>query len=141
MELVFPKEAERLHYAKLGDEPEYNQAKNVWVFPNIEETLPAVHHDDKLLINPFSYYITSGEAVRKTEVLIRDVKRLLEEWATKDNIVAEKLTDLLTDAVSFLDVLLVVKASSKYLELTKCEDGLFSGNICARKDPKKKKAK
>jgi hypothetical protein len=55
-------------YAKLGEEPLPGQPKGVW---DITEAL----HDLKT-VDPASYYITSGEAVKKAEKLVKDAYSL-----------------------------------------------------------------
>ena len=113
MELKFPVGAELLPYTLLGGEEDLNKPKFVWIFPDISKTIPCV--------DAAQYYVTSGEAVAKTDKLISD------------------LNIALAQAMHLKEKLLAARGASKYLELTKCEDGSYSGNIVARKDPKKKK--
>lgn len=114
MEFKFPSGVDKLPYNKLGDKDDnLDNPKSVWIFPDIRETFPT--------IDPFKYYVTSGEAIQKTEKLISDIQ--------------EQLANL----ILFKKMLLEARGPSKYLEMTKCEDGVYNGNIVARKDPKKKK--
>ncbi len=113
MELKFTAGAELLPYNLLGGEENLDKPKTVWIFPDIANTIPAV--------DPSKYYVTSGEAIAKTDKLISD------------------LNSTLALAMILKEKLIQARGASKYLELTKCEDGSYSGNICARKDPKKKK--
>lgn len=55
-------------YAKLGEEPLPGQPKCVWIINNLKVELPA--------IDPSKYFITSGEAVKKAEKLVKDVYSL-----------------------------------------------------------------
>lgn len=136
MHLIFPPEAENLDYAKLGEEA---GKKKVWIFPDIEQTFSSVKlSNGEIIIDPSYYYITSGEALRKTEVMISDIKDAIEKHNGND-IVVEQLECLLDDIQEFYELLKYTKDSSLYLEVTKCEDGIYNRNICARKDPKKKK--
>jgi len=52
-------------FALLGFEQLPGQPKDVWQLPNIKEDMPA--------IDPSSYFITSGEAVKKAEKLEKDL--------------------------------------------------------------------
>lgn len=137
MNLVYPEAIDIAPYPRLGDESTDKRVKNTWMFPDIVRSFPAVVSNENVIISAHTYYITSGEALRKTEILISDIKELLEKHG--DEGVLADLSDLLLDIDEFYALLIEVKGSSKYLEVTKCEDGIFSGNICARKDPKKKK--
>lgn len=113
MELKFAPGAELLNYNLLGGEENLDKQKFVWIFPDISKTIPPVI--------PSQYYITSGEAIAKTDKLISDINNTLVQ------------------AINLREKLIEARGASKYLELTKCEDGSYSGNIVARKDPKKKK--
>jgi hypothetical protein len=55
-------------YAKLGEEPLPGQPKGVWDMTDVLAELKAV--------DPASYFITSGEAVRKAEKLVKDAYSL-----------------------------------------------------------------
>lgn len=137
MKLVFSQEAKALQYKKLGEfsSNEYENTKCIWIFPDIAKTFPPI---PKINIEPFKYYVTSGEAVRKTEVLIQHFKEELSK-NKKDAKLKLKINKLLSNLHLFLNLLKKTRGHSKYLELCKCEDGVYSGNICSRKDPKKKK--
>lgn len=137
MHLMYPEEANDLHYVKLGEDA---GKKNTWLFPDIYASFESVKEiNGNIIIEPGYYYITSGEALRKTEVLISDIKQAIDEYTC--DIVIEQLEVLLSDIKEFYLLLEEVKGPSLYLEVTKCEDGMYNGNICARKDPKKKKDK
>jgi hypothetical protein len=139
MKLKFKKEAYEIPYTLLGQDPREDDIKNLWIFPQMDQTLPSIFKEDKTpIIEPHTYYCTSGEAVRKTEVLIDDIKQLMKQHKDDKKII-KKLTNLLIDSKEFLDLLKETRSKSKYLELTKSEDGIYNGSICARKDPKKKK--
>jgi hypothetical protein len=139
MELIFPEESEDLPFAKLGQELEYWHTKNIWIFPDIEKVLPSLYNKNgEFIIEPYKYYVTSGEAVRKSEVLISDIKELTRN--IDDNNILDNITDLLIKASEFYELLLEIRGDSVYLEITKCEDGIYNGNICACKNPKKKKS-
>jgi hypothetical protein len=140
MELVFFDTAGSLPYAKLGESTEGKQ-KFFWIFPDIESTFGSIIDDNgKIIIDPSYYYITSGEAIKKTEVLIADIRDQMEKYI-EDEHTLTKLSDMLLMINDFLELLIETRGPSQYLEVTKCEDGLYSGNVCARKDKKKKKAK
>lgn len=138
MDLVFSKSADKASYPKIGEESE--TSKHVWVFPDIRESFPPVKYNNKVIIDPHRYYITSGEALRKTEVLISDIRELLDKHSDNEKILTD-LSNLLLSIDQFYTLLIETKGQSKYLEVTKSEDGIYSGNICARKDPKKRKQK
>lgn len=127
----------RLPYAKLGEDLDTNDVKKIWIFPDISKSFNCITVGDNKIIDPHRYYITSGEAVRKTEVLISDIKEITIRPLKSS--VLDKITTLLIDLDEFYNLLLATKGPAKYLELTKCEDGIYNGNICARKNPKKKK--
>lgn len=113
MKIHYPTEQLELPYNVLGDlEFTNDNPRQLFIFPDIEKTLPA--------INPSKYYVTSGEAIQKTDRLISD------------------LTELLSKAKEFKQLLIKSKGDNTYLELTKCEDGVYSGNVVARKNPKNK---
>lgn len=137
IQLVFAVGTEELGYPQLGDNETPN-AKFIWVFPDIKKTFPIITWEGKVIIDPSYYYVTSGEALRKTEVLIGDIEEKIAEHEDIAELV-EELGELLGDIILFYEILLETKGPSKYLEVTKCEDGMYSGNICARKDKKKKK--
>lgn len=139
IQLVFEQNTEFLNHPQFGDNETPN-AKFVWIFPDIKKTFPAIIWETKVIIDPSYYYITSGEALRKTEVLINDIKDKIEEYKNSE-VIIELLGELLGDIMLFYELLIETKGPSKYLEVTKCEDGMYSGNICARKDKKKKKKK
>jgi hypothetical protein len=114
MDLIYPEEHNVLPYNKLEDmEFTQDNPRQIFIFPDIEKSFPT--------ICPKNYYVTSGEAIQKTDRLLSDVQKLLKN-----------LTE-------FRKSLLKTKGDNAYLELTKCEDGVFSGNIVARKNPKVKK--
>lgn len=138
MKLYYDKNINITPYPKLGGESEDKRIKNTWMFPDIEKSFPSIYDGSSLIISVHKYYVTSGEALRKTETLISDIKELMEKYSKNDDVVA-KLSDLFLDINEFYLKLIEVKGPSKYLEVTKCEDGIYNGNICARKDPKKKK--
>jgi hypothetical protein len=127
----------RLPYAKLGEYLDTGDIKKIWIFPDISKSFKNVKINDNKMIMPYKYYVTSGEAVKKTEVLISDIKEIISH-SLKPNILDE-ITTLLIDLDEFYNMLLSTRGPAKYLELTKCEDGIYNGNICARKNPKKKK--
>ncbi len=127
----------KIPYTKLGTSLDTSDVKKIWIFPDIARSFKSIECDNGIIINPHKYYITSGEAVKKTEVLISDIKSLVLPSFKQSTI--EKITDLLIDLDEFLNLLVSTKGPAKYLELTKCEDGIYNGNICARKNPKKKK--
>jgi len=91
-------------YAKLGYDPLPGQPSDVWELPNLPTELPA--------IDPSSYFITSGEAVKKAEKLVQDCYHL---------------TSLVR---VFRDRLRTARGSKKYLEtvrdgqklLVKCKE-------------------
>lgn len=139
MDLIYPEGVENLHFYKLEEEVPTDKSKIIWVFPDMEQSFGVVKKPSgHIIIDPSMYYVTSGEAIRKTEVLILDIKERIGEFNDDEGIIAE-LTDVLISIGVFLDLLVKIKNRSKYLEITKCEDGIYSGNICSRKDPRKKK--
>ena len=77
-------------YAKIGAEPFPGQPKGVWDITDSFKELVA--------IDPSSYYITSGEAVRKADKLVQDVYALAAKCR------------------SFRDKLKNMKGDKKYLE-------------------------
>jgi len=140
IDLIFPDGSENLPFLKLGEDPPEGKSKVIWVFPDIEKTFGVVYKENgAILIDPSMYYVTSGEATKKTEILIDDIRKLMEN--NNDEDILNKLSDLLINVSEFMDVLKKTKSVSKFLEVTKCEDGIYSGNICSRKDPRKKKEK
>jgi hypothetical protein len=93
-------------YALIGNEPQPGQPKKTWRVP-IDE-LPVV--------DPKSFFITTGEAVVKTDYMIEQIQNLLKEVR------------------ALRKKLLKSKEESKYLE-TCWENGVL---IVKRKDPRKK---
>jgi hypothetical protein len=138
MELVFPEGSDDLPFAKLGQNFEYWHTKNIWIFPDIEKVLPSIFDGDMAVIEPYKYYVTSGEAVKKSVVLVSDIKALLEADLKEEML--DEVSDLFIKASEFYELLLNVRGDSVYLEITKCEDGIYNGNICACKNPKKRKS-
>lgn len=96
-------------YATLGETPLPGQPPGIWELPKISEELPQ--------INPSDYFITSGEAVKKAEKLVKDVYSL----AVK--------------ARSFRDKLKRARGSKKYLETSREDSRL----LIKRKDPRNRK--
>ena len=137
MGLIYPEDYESLQYALLGSEPRHDQVKKSWLFPDISLTFPTIFDENgEAVIDPSRFYITSGEAVIKTERLVKEIDiKLTKNYSLFVN---EQLSDLKEEITEFLILLRNTRGDSKYLEITKCEDGTFNGNICARKDPKKK---
>jgi hypothetical protein len=135
MQLIYPPEADEYLYSKLGSNEDNER---VWIFPDIKESFGVVEVYDMTIVDPSKYYVTSGEALRKTETLISDIMEAINEYQNNHSVI-EDLTNMLLDIKEFFDLLNETKGSSLYLEVTKCEDGVFNGNICSRKDPKKKK--
>ena len=77
-------------YAKLGDEPLPGQPKEVWdITDELAKLTP---------VNPAEYYVTTGEALKKADKLVKDVYSL-----------AVKVR-------SFRDKLKKAKGAKKYLE-------------------------
>lgn len=139
MELIFPEESNDLPFAKLGQELEYWHIKNIWIFPDIKQVLPSIfNNEDAPIIEPYRYYVTSGEAVRKSEVLLSDIRELMT--GDFNETIMDEISDLFIKASEFYELLLDIRGKSVYLEITKCEDGIYNGNICACKNPKKKKS-
>lgn len=130
-------ECPKLPYARLGDDLDTGDVKKIWLFPDITKSFKDVRLSESKTIQPYKYYVTSGEAVKKTEVLISDIKEAIDNTLSYDAM--DQITTLLIDLDEFLNLLIATKGPAKYLELTKCEDGIYNGNICARKNPKKKK--
>jgi len=95
-------------YAKLGNEPLPGQPKDVWEIPDIKTELPA--------IDPHSYYITSGEAVKKAEKMVQDCCVLLGK------------------ARAFRDKLRAARGVKKYLETSRDNERL----LCKAKNPRNK---
>lgn len=138
MNLIYPKSVNAIPYPKFDEEHIDKKTKNTWVFPDIRESFPDIIYCGEVIISPHMYYVTSGEALRKTEVLIGDIREKIDKYQDNEEVLT-LLTDLLISIDEFYSILIEIKGPSKYLEVTKCEDGIFSGNICAKKDPKKKK--
>jgi hypothetical protein len=144
MKLVFGEQAENLHdfsngiYQKLDFDSEL-KSKVIWLFPDMIKSFGIIENGEgNIVIDPSYYYITSGEAIRKTEVLISDIKEKLEEFIDNEKLSSE-LTDMLLNISEFYDLLLRVKNESDFLEITKCDDGIYNGNICVQKNKKVKK--
>lgn len=93
--------------AKLGDDPLPGQPKNVWVLPDLKTELAAV--------DPAAYFVTSGEAVKKAEKLVKDVYAL----ATKCR--------------AFRDKLKKARGIKKYLETARDDQGRL---LIKGKDPR-----
>ena len=96
-------------YAMLGEEPLKGQPKGVWEITEALNKLPT--------IDPRRYYITSGEAVRKAEMLTKDAYSL----AVK--------------AKSFEKALRKAREEAKYLETQRENSRL----LIKKKSPRKKK--
>ena len=94
-------------YAILGEEPKTGQSKKAWIIPI----------DEYLAVDPKYYFITTGEATLKIDVLIDDLHTALKQ--------AKKLKK----------VLINTKGESDYLE-TCWEDGKL---IVKKKVARKKK--
>lgn len=80
-------------YAKLGNDPLPGQPKNVWEIPDIKVEMP--------VIDPHSYFVTSGEAVKKADRLVQDVYALAAKCR------------------AFRDKLKKTRGAKKYLETTR----------------------
>lgn len=93
-------------YAKLGNEPLPGQPKGVWELPDIKTHLP--------VIDPSSYFITSGEAVKKADKLVED------------------LYSTTAKARKFRDELRKARGTKKYLETSR--DGFR--HLVKAKDPR-----
>jgi hypothetical protein len=104
-----PEYTELPPYAKLGQEPIKPQPKGVW---DMTEALNELQS-----IDPQSYYITSGEAIRKAEKLTKDAYSL----AAKANNLHKSL--------------IKAKSEAKYLE-TQREDGRL---LVKKKSPRTRK--
>lgn len=85
---------EKGKYAVLGNHPEHGQSKKAWV----------LKIDEFKKIDPKDYFITTGEALVKTEVLLNDLR------------------DLTKDIKKLQREMVKTKADSDYLE-TCWEDG------------------
>ena len=96
-------------FAMIGDDPIEGQPKKVWEIP-IEELNVVV---------PKDYYVTTGEAVKKLDVLIEDTQELLKQ--------AKRLKKKMLQS----------KGESVYLETSWVDHTL----ICKRKDPRNKNKK
>jgi len=94
-------------FTRLGEECEEGKPDNVWQC-RIEEFMKPIVPND--------YFLTSGEAVAKTERLISDIRVAM------------------ADAINFLRLLQEVKGKNKYLE-TEVVDGHV---IFRSKNPRKK---
>lgn len=94
-------------FAKLGEDPLPGQPKLVWELPDLKTELPA--------IDPASYFITSGEAVKKAEKLVKDVYALASK------------------ARAFRDKLVEARGPKKYLETARDDKRL----LIKAKDPRK----
>jgi hypothetical protein len=72
-------------YAKLGEDPLPGQPKGVWQLPDIKVDIPA--------IDPASYFITSGEAVKKADKLVKDCySTAVKARAFRDSLVKSRGT-------------------------------------------------
>jgi len=98
--------AQESPFAMLGDDPRDGQPKKVWEVPI----------DELKAIDPKQYFVTTGEAIAKTEQLIADIKQLL------------------IDTKRFMSKFKKVKDDSKYLE-TAWESRRL---VVKRKDPRRK---
>jgi hypothetical protein len=96
-------------YARLGEAPLPGQPPGIWELPNISKELPT--------IDPSSYFITSGEAVKKAEKLVKD------------------LYSVAVKARSFRDKLVKARGIKKYLETSREDNRL----LIKRKDPRNRK--
>jgi len=93
-------------YAILGEEPLPEQPKEVWEVPDISKAMPCV--------NPASYFITSGEAVKKADQLVKDAYSL----ATK--------------ALAFRNLLKKTRGKKIYLETCREDNRLLVKRKCPR---------
>ena len=93
-------------YAKLGDEPLPGQPAGVWYIPELSKELPK--------IDPTSYFVTSGEAVKKAEKLVKDAYSLAVR------------------SKAFYKKLIKARGEKKYLE-TSHENGRL---LCKQKSPR-----
>lgn len=88
-------------YAKLGSDPTIEQPKGVWEIPNISNELPMIdinQYFQTTKLDPKSYFVTSGEAVKKAEKLVKDA------------------FSLAIKARSFKDKLIEARGNKQYLE-------------------------
>jgi len=106
-------------YAKLGNDPLPGQPKDVWIMPDLKTYLPA--------IDPHSYFITSGEAVKKAEKLVKDVYAL----ATKCRAFRDKLVKA-RGIKKYLETVRDPSLSNKDLETS-------SGLLIKSKNPRSRK--
>jgi len=93
-------------FAMLGDDPVLDQPHKTWQIPI----------DDFVGVNPKDYFVTTGEAVTKTDQLLKDLAALQK------------------DVRRFKQKLLKARAESKYLETCWVNGRL----IIKRKDPRRK---
>lgn len=56
-------------YAKIGEEPQKGQPKKIWTVPI----------DEYQKIDPKEYFVTTGEATVKIDILLADIKELSNE--------------------------------------------------------------
>lgn len=56
-------------YAKIGEEPQKGQSKKIWTVPI----------DEYRKIDPKEYFVTTGEATVKIDILLEDIKELSNE--------------------------------------------------------------
>ena len=92
--------------ALLGNDPIMTQPKGVWEIKDLSK--------DLVKIDPSSYFITSGDAVKKADKLVKD------------------LYSLTVRAVSFKKKLEKARGSKKYLEVGWDNNRL----VCKAKDPR-----
>ena len=97
-------------YAKLGNDPLPGQPKGVWELPDIKTEFPA--------LDPSSYFITSGEAVKKADKLVQDAYSLC------------------TNLRTFRDRLKAARGAKKYLETAR--EGSPVRLVVKAKDPRNK---
>jgi len=93
-------------YARLGEEPLPGQPKDVWSITEALKELKAV--------DPAQYYVTSGEAIKKAEKLVKDAYSLAVR------------------SKSFRDRLISARGSKKYLETSREDNHL----LVKSKDPR-----
>jgi hypothetical protein len=101
-------------FALIGEERQEEELKNVWQIPLDKD--PKTGIDPRKGVKPLDYFITTGEAVIKTEVMIKDTKALLRY------------------AQNLLKKLRKSKEKAVYME-TEWREGLL---IVKQKNPKKK---
>jgi hypothetical protein len=118
--LLFMSEAEHKRYidehpyAMLGEEPLPGQPRDIWEIPDVSQEICG--ETGQRVIDPSSYFVTSGEAVKKAQKMVKD----LYSAAVK--------------ARAFRDKLKKARGIKKYLETTREDRRL----LVKCKDPKKK---